>query len=51
MATTLPLGTFRLMPFNMARLPYEKSTLSISTKDCEGEEDKILIRYGGQECS
>lgn len=46
MATTLPWGTFRLMPLSMARLPYEKSTLSISTNDCGGDEDKILLnRY------
>ncbi len=34
------------MPLSMARLPYEKSTLSISTNDCGGDEDKILLnRY------
>ena len=34
------------MPLSMARLPYEKSTLSISTNDCGGGEDKMLLdRY------
>ena len=31
------------MPLSMARLPYEKSTLSISTNDCDGDEDKGFL--------